>query len=397
MPFEGMGYLEDLPSAGKMIGIVVVGGAILAFLMGQRVRMLSRPLVLRVVLVLYSGMSLAWSFDREVTLDYLPRVALALVLMLLIWEFAVTYKDQMWILRSFLVGMLVPLAMAFAQFRGASRFEAEAGERFSGGGADLNYLAYMCSVAVLIAVYLATNASALDRYCRWLYWGMAVLCALECMLTGSRGGFICLLTASVFAMFLAGVSRRRILTIVQVLALSLFVLVLVRYIVPAALLARVTQEQSIVDDPRFGIWMRGLAAVWKSPLFGVGAGDFALATAVGGEKARVAHNTFLSVLVELGVLGLAVYLWYTVLLFRGAWRMPRREKLLWLGALAIWFFNSNSAGSQIDHFTWFVHGMVMVQAAACLQSRPARRLSPYPNRNVLGVRGPKPPRPSKGS
>ena len=215
-------------------------------------------------------MSVAWSFAREDTLSTLPRIAQLLVFILLVWEFAVTYKDQMWVLRSFLVGMLVPLAMAFAEFRGASRFEAEAGERFTGGGADLNYLAYMCSVSILIAVYLATNASALDRYCRWLYWGMAILCALECMLTGSRGGFVCLLVAAVFAMILAGVSRRRILTILQVLAAGLVVFVLVYYLVPAALLNRVTREQSIAEDPRFGIWMRGLAALWKDPLLGPG-------------------------------------------------------------------------------------------------------------------------------
>jgi O-antigen ligase len=253
-------------------------------------------------------------------------------------------------------------------------------------------VAQTCSVSVLIAVYLATNVTALDRYCRWFYWGMAILCALECMLTGSRGGFISLLTAGVFAMILAGVSRRRILMIVQVLAVGLFVVILVRYIDPAALLTRVTHEQSIAEDPRYGIWMRGLSAVWKSPILGVGAGDYATATAASGERSAVAHNTFISVLVELGVIGLALYLWYTVLLFRAAWRMPRREKFLWLGVLAVWFFSANSAGSQVDKFSWFVHVMVLVQAAACLQSRPARGLFPYPNRTVPIVRGPKPPR-----
>lgn len=332
LPFEGMGYIEDLPSAGKLVGMLMVGAAIVAFLTGHRLRMLSRPMVVRVVLVLYSGMSVAWSFAREDTLSTLPRIAQLLVFILLVWEFAVTYKDQMWVLRSLLVGMLVPLAMAFAEFRGASRFQVEAGERFTGGGADLNYLAYMCSVSILIAVYLATNAAALDRYCRWLYWGMAILCALECMLTGSRGGFVCLLVAAVFAMILAGVSRRRILTILQVLAAGLVVFVLVYYLVPAALLNRVTREQSIAEDPRYGIWMRGLVALRKDPILGLGAGAYARATSIPGERVAVAHNTFLSVLVELGVVGLALYLWYTVMLFGAAWRLPRREKLLWLGS-----------------------------------------------------------------
>ena len=66
-------------------------------------------------------------------------------------------------------------------------------------------------------------------------------------------------------------------------------------------------------------------------------------------------------------------------------------KLLWLGILAIWFVNANSAGSQIDHFSWFLQIMVLVQAAACTQLRSARRLSPYAVRAVPVVHRPLPP------
>ena len=51
-----------------------------------------------------------------------------------------------------------------------------------------------------------------------------------------------------------------------------------------------------------------------------------------------------------------------------------------------------SAGSQIDKFSWFLHVMVLVQAAACTQPRPVRKLPPYPGRAVPVVRGPMPPR-----
>ncbi len=246
----------------------------------------------------------------------------------------------------------------------------------------MNYLAYMCSAAILIAVYLATNPLPWDRFCRWFYWGMAVLCAITTVLTGSRGGFGCMLAAGLFSMVLAGVSRRRILTVLQVLAAVACVYFLARYIVPAALLNRVVWDEPIAEDPRWGIWQRGLAVFWQHPLLGVGAGTYATATAVLGQRTMTAHNTFISILVELGTVGLALYLWYTIMLFRAAWRLPRREKLLWLGVLAIWFVNANSAGSQIDHFSWFLQIMVLVQAAACPKTRPAKKLPPYQVRVV---------------
>jgi O-antigen ligase len=226
---------------------------------------------------------------------------------------------------------------------------------------------------------------------------MAVACALGTLLTGSRGGFVCLLIAGGSSLVLAGVARRRILTILQVATVIVFVYVLVRYIVPAALLDRVTRPETLAEDPRMRIWARGLGALWQNPLFGVGAGAYAPATLISGERGSVAHNAFLSVVVELGVVGLAIYLTYVVMLFRAAWRMPRREKLLWTGVMVVWFFNANSAGSQTDKFGWFLHVMVLVQAAACTQHRPVRhrpvrKRSPYPSRAVTIVRRPTPPR-----
>jgi O-antigen ligase len=267
--------------------------------------------------------------------------------------------------------------------------------RYGGGGQDLNYLAYMYTVSLLVAVYLATNSLTLDRYLRWLYWGVAAACAMGTLLTGSRGGFACLIASGVFTMVLAGMSRRRIFTIVQILGMALVIYFLVRSSLPSMLLERATLGgggASLAEDPRIRIWLQGLASVRRNPLFGVGAGVYATVTAIDGGKAYVAHNTFISVAVELGLVGLALYLVYIAMLFRAAWRLPRRERMLWTGCMVIWFLAAVSAGSQIDKFTWFLHTMVLVQAAAYTQTRPARKVPTYPVRPIPAVRGPMPPR-----
>ena len=187
-PCESMLYFEEVPSGAKLMGVALVASALVAFLAGHPLRMLSLPMVMRVIIVLFSVTSLAWSVARDDTLHNLSRVAQLLILSLLIWEFVVTYQDQLWIFRSWLIGMLVPLAMGIMAYRGASQFEIESGGRFSGGGLDMNYLAYMCSVVVLIGVYMATNPSPLERLLRWGYWAIVMLCAVQVVLTGSRGG-----------------------------------------------------------------------------------------------------------------------------------------------------------------------------------------------------------------
>jgi O-antigen ligase len=396
MPFEMLATFEELLSGAKIAGLACVFAAVVSVLTGHPLRMLSAPMAMRVVLALLTVLSMTWSVAPAATLGNILRMAQLLVFVLIVWELATTVNEHLWILRSMLAGMLVPLAMAFLEFTASSRFAAEEGARFGGGGQDLNYLGYMYSASVLVAVYLATNSTQLDRYCRWFYWGMVAACSLGTLLTGSRGGFLSLMVAAVFAMIMVGTSRRSITTGMKLLAVAAVVFILIRTVVPAALITRVTlssdETGSVMEDPRVLIWGRGLAAFGQHPLLGVGAGAFSAATSAGEARGAVAHNEFLSVLVELGAVCILIYLAYTVMLFRAAWRLPRREKILWTGVLAVWFLNANTAGSQIDKFSWFLHVMVLVQAAAYARAVPRRKFLPFSTRALPLLRGLLPPR-----
>jgi O-antigen ligase len=190
-------------------------------------------------------------------------------------------------------------------------------------------------------------------------------------------------------MFLAGLSRRRIFTIVQIVVLAIVAYVLIRHAVPKEVLSRVTlsggSSTSIQDDPRVRFIKAGLSNVWRNPLLGVGIGAFG--QAVLGEAGSSAHNAWLAALVELGCVGLTIYAIYNLMLFRLALRMPRREKVLYLGLLLISFINSNTVGSLHDKVTWFLQVMVMVQAAACAKLRSTRKPRPFPQQAARAFRG----------
>jgi O-antigen ligase len=383
IPYENLGYFEDVPSAAKLFGAVIVVAGILAFLFGHRPRMIPRALVVRSAIVLFGMLSLAWSLDPDATRTHLPRVAQFLIFGFMIWEFAVSVEDQLWLMRSFLIGMVVLLTMAALQFHGASHLEVESGERFTGGASDANYMAHLCSIAILFSVYLATSQSSWDRYLRWCYWGFAFWCALQALLTGSRGGLISLLAAGLFAMVLGGVSRRRIITVVQVAAIALLVFVVARQVVSTELLNRLTFSggggTSIDDDPRMRIWKHGLETYWRNNiLLGIGDGAFDTVMAEGDRK-YAAHSLYICVLVELGIIGATLYLLYLFLLFRAAWRLPHREKLLWIGVVTITLLEGLTLSAYNDKVTWFVYMMLLAQSASLGQMsrkpRPQRRLS----------------------
>lgn len=392
VPFEGMMWFEDAPSASKILGAVVACSALVAFLTGHRLRVLPAPLVVCCLIVLEAVLSLTWSVDQEFTLTLLRRLLQLAVFAFLIWEFAVTYDDQLWVFRTFLLGMLVPLAMTFFAFHSASELDVEAGERFTGGGHNANYLAMMSSVAIMIAVYLATNPRPLDRLLRWFYWGFAAVTAMQIFLTGSRGGIVSLVICGFFAMITAGASRRRIIAVAQVLALVVVAFIFFRVAVSQELRDRLMFRgggASVEDDPRVRIIKRGWAAYSRHELLGVGFGAFVPATAEPEDThMQASHNTFLSYLVELGPLGITLYLVYLTLLVRAVWRLPKREKLMWLGIIAISLTLAVLGGSTIDKLTWFLYPMAIAQAAALGRPSGRRRRQRLPRGVALPVVAP---------
>jgi O-antigen ligase len=386
LPFEMMAYFEDAPSGSKLVGLVVLTAALVAFFAGHPLRLPSLPVVMRIVIVLFAAVSYGWSIDREGSLTYLLRLAQLLIFFLLIWEFAVTYDDQLWVLRSFLIGMLVPMVMALLAFRGASQIELESGERFSGGGHDLNYLAYMFSVSILIAIYLSRNQRPLDHFLRWAYWGFAAWCVVQALLTGSRGGMLSLLATAFFAAFMLGMKFRKI-TVKTLVKSVMWLLLLIGaatpialWLVPQELLDRVTLKggggTSLEDDPRVRIWTRGWEVSKKAPVLGHGIASFFVLSEDSKGHKSAPHNTYLSVLVELGIVGLALYLLFLALLLREAWRLPHRERLLWIGILSITLLNCFTCGSQSDKFTWFLYAMAAAQGAALGPLANKRRNGP---------------------
>ena len=384
LPSEMMAYFgESATSGSKLVGAVVTGAALFAFLAGQPIRIPSLALAMRLVLVLWAITTLVWSLDNVVTMETIQRHSLLFVFALLIWEFSTTYERQAWLLRSLLAGMLVPLFMQFFAFNTGSRaLDTPDAMRYTGGGQDANYLSCMYSATIVFAAYLTSSPLKIDKSCRWLYWAYIVVVTLGIGLTGSRGGILCAGFAVLFGGLAAGFSLRQVVRLLSYIGVIGFAGVAFFYIIPTALRSRLSEFGSNTDTLalRMGYWTRGLNASFNySPLGGVGAGAYGPATTMlSGIKTGQAHNIALSVLVELGVVGLVLFLAYMTLLYRSAWRMPFRERMLCVGVLTVWFVGAMSSGSQIDKFGWFIQAMIMCHAALFANWRPGKQRQPMP-------------------
>ncbi len=115
---------------------------------------------------------------------------------------------------------------------------------------------------------------------------------------------------------------------------------------------------SILGERRF-LWRSGLSMAKDHPVLGIGYGKtynlvyesrYALASATQDHSS--AHNVLIEIALEMGPLGLAVFLWLHILIFKEAWGLARDKKTRNTFAHAL------SAGILIGLIGVFCNGMV---------------------------------------
>jgi O-antigen ligase len=164
------------------------------------------------------------------------------------------------------------------------------------------------------------------------------------VLTASRASLVATFVAFTFSLF-AWRAADRTFRVVSLALMAGLGLSLVHF-APAPQRNRLSTITTEVTTGtlhgRTRIWKAGLKAFKQHPLIGVGSGAYPKATEpwLGKPKVAgfqyVAHNTFLSVLVECGLAGFAIFglLLGTLLFF--IWTMPPLERWLWLVVSASW-------------------------------------------------------------
>jgi O-antigen ligase len=163
--------------------------------------------------------------------------------------------------------------------------------------------------------------------------------------TGSRTGLIALVATPLLALLVPRLVARlgwRVLTLYIVGATFLAVMALAIPSVTDLALERYTTLSQIQSEEtwngRWSSWQGALDVIASHPILGVGAGNFAEATidyseqvfegaVEDGEPTSVAHNIYLGIASELGLVGLTLFLGVLFFLFRAAVPLAQRSDL----------------------------------------------------------------------
>jgi O-Antigen ligase len=367
VPWEGDTLIGGF-AITRWLGLMALAAAVLRLIVTGSAR---APHVLHgwmAAFVVWAWLSLAWTLDSEMTFSRIGSYSQLAIMVWLIWELAVTGERCTALLYAYCMGACVSSINAIRNLltgmAGASENALKLTEygRYAPTGFDQNEFALVLALSIPMAMYLLTRRQSLPAAI--LCWAQLLMGIVAILLTGSRAGLISLLAALTIVPFalplLRGWKRRICWAALPCIAASAV------FFVPATTWERLLTMGSEITggtlDHRTVIWSAGLNVFRQHPFFGVGAGAFAPSVAGAIDVNYVAHNSFLSVLVELGVVGGLILLAILSSMVYLALRMGGLNRWLWIVLLLTWTAGAASLTWEYRKATWFLFGMVAAEA-----------------------------------
>jgi O-antigen ligase len=188
---------------------------------------------------------------------------------------------------------------------------------------------------------------------------------LAILLTASRTALLAALPAFLFVV--GSLTRLNLFLRALILGALMAGFFALQPLVPQSSLQRIaTTGTSIAAGDMGGrvyIWREGIVVFSEHPLLGTGSGAFRTAV----EAGKVAHNSFLSILVDVGIVGFILFVIILAVTVYQAIRQPKWNSRLWLAVLLVWAIGASTLTWERKKPTWLFLSLVIVSAGLSTQ------------------------------
>ena len=363
IPLEASFNLPLIGTAGRTAGIVAFGAAIVAVLGGARVR---APCAIHgwiVAFLAWGALSYLWSADRTLSWVRVGTVIQLGLIPLLVWAFIRTTRQLDQLVWAYIGGTALAIADVLYTVINIDSLavpEHPYGtvERLATAGLTVNAFGRVIVVAMVLSYFAARGRP--PGWTRNLLFMSLVFFPVGLLLTGSRGA---LLTAvPLFAMVAVDLVRGSGRSIVSTLPVVAAALLLTSVLVPQDTRERIFDiapegpETTLAERQHFAEVAFDLFEA--RPAVGHGFGAYPTVAEPELGRPRAPHNSYTSVLAELGLVGFV--LMGGVLLTAGliAWHRPWGRRALPLVLLATLLVANGGETWLYSKASWFALAIV---------------------------------------
>lgn len=371
VPWERAFIIPGIGSFNKLSGIGLVIMAIYSVIIRKKVKKL--PIFYYLVLA-FIILNVASFFISSNTNNSIEKIFLFMQLGFLAWvifEFVPDQKSIDKLLKAFVFGTLIIAVQSFLVYLNGS--SQTLGTRITIEGYNYNSISTIMTLSLPITIYLALKGSKLIL----IYIPFAVFSIL---LTGSRMAFILLLFVGISFIWLLFMRKTKLRK--TILLASIMLVILIFNQIPEAQLERLGTIDEELSSGEIGgrgdIWRGGFITFTQNPILGVGAGGFqkeVVKNSISNIESS-AHNSYLSILVEYGLVGFVLFFSMILILLIAALKIDDKyTKWLFVTIMIFWLIDSISSHSADQKYSWIMFGLIITANRISKKTKKSKSMS----------------------
>lgn len=356
IPWEDSISVTTLGSLARVMGLIVAAFWVTTMLMEGRFR---KPHLFHVVVLLFflwNFVSVFWSPDTEGTIQRIKTYSQIFLLMLIFWEVFQKSKNLTAGLQAYVYGAYVLIASTIYNYVNGNVAVAYEG-RYSATGVNAVDLALILMMGLPIAMklFFAAEQNKKGPILKLVNLAYFPLAIYSIILTGSRTSLIAVIP---FGIYLVGTKQikfdRKILVFIVLLVSLLAMLPFIPQSVTARLGTLSASIEAADLGGRVGLWRQAILIFSKHPLIGLGGGT--MDSAIGS----AAHNTFISVAAETGLIGFMLFFTILAIVIFQAMNISNGNSGPWLAIFLIWVIGVCSLSWEFRKLTWLFLNFIVI-------------------------------------
>jgi O-antigen ligase len=377
VPWENALQIGEIGRASKVLGYLTFLVWGLAVLAHKRLRKLDGLQQAFFLFLIWNGLTLYWSVDPVATLSAFKTYTEMFGLVLLFWDL---YDREVLVkaaLQAYVLGAFVAAGSIIVNYVTAPPARFPLHDRVSALGYQTDGIALIVAIAGPAAWYLAAGPEAERRpaLARILNYAYIPVGAVAVALTGTRGATLASIPTAVLILW----SFRKLSAGKRVMAVAALVaaIVTVVQIAPSGPLDRIGTAATLTEGDqgalsgRWSIWVESSQVFMERPVAGVGTDGHRAAVAhlrtqrSAYKKAeKEAHNTYISILVETGLIGFALFAGVVVCLYRRVRSRSGWDLHYWTAQVAVLAIGAMSLSLEDSKSVWIMTSLAVASAAA---------------------------------
>ena len=355
---SGEGGLEIAGmSLVKITAPIALGFSLTLIFSGKSIRFISDFNITLLLYICWAIFSYVWSampssYDTDQAVDPIQAINNNFYILLVSWlllQIIETETDLKWSALAYILGAAWLIYLAITSYQSGITVE-----RVDIKGHDPNEISVKIALALPLMIYLMVKGN--DKF----YWVIGFifipLAIFSILITASRTGAIVLVLGLLSFWVLPqrlGVWAKSIMLILGIVSLIL----IASFVSPAAverLLSTGAELSGGTLNERSTIWQYAFEVWQQHPIIGQGIGSFR--RIINPYNINLtAHNSFIGIAVELGIVGLLFYLAVLLVIIQYIMRLPNMLKILLSLLLGIAILGQMSMTLQDRLYIWFVY------------------------------------------